>query len=720
MPKYIKGLSKDTGHIDQIEGTYRYAINAVLNDRAGAIQNEHGTSQYVELPVNTVFLDGNDSTVTIIGTIEITDGRVVIFGVTEFNRSIIYLVESTSFDNYPLSTPRATIIFASTFGQAVENEVGQLIDVDLKLNKNFPIQGTYKINPNGDLIAYWSDNKNPPRALNITRQRSHVFIEDTQLPNSYVGIIYGKDPFTSPNLNYIDRLNLFPHAGPVPHIEFKEVKNGGALKTGTYYLFLAYVDEDATQTNYITSSLPVPIVEDIESVLPIERYDGAPADSQTGKMISWTVSNINTDYEFIRPTIVSRINNVENAYVLNDVETKDIEDTNTVNVSFSMLEGYASGSIDAVTIDAVAYDTAKTLTQLDSVLYLGNLSGTKDVGYQKYANFIKLSSVCDENWNDFDPFSLGSDNLDNGFFEEPPLTAVKTQGYRDLHNIINKRGYMRDEVYAFYIAFILNDGSMSYAYHIPGREAKTDVNKDSVKNLGTLAYSNMDALVDEKTSIDLDPDLYALSGESGKLFHFYDFSSPWVLGNFNMNYWENLNEFYPNTDDYTVYDGELDTGTDLRGTNVRHHHFPSNWNGERSVIDHDYTLTVPTVNDVQVCTSYYFTFTDVENSDDTGPGNDIVLTLSSGDDYSYFQDNTPYNNTDGLAAELGGYINSPGPYQGATFLAPTDVILANGNNGSFTLHWQDGNNNSASAALDFFNPDVSGDSANLCYISYHW
>ena len=94
----------------------------------------------------------------------------------------------------------------------------------------------------------------------------------------------------------------------MPHISFKEIKNGGALKTGTYYLFLAYVDVDATQTNYITSSLPVPIVEDIESVLPIERFDGAPADSQTGKMISWTISNINTDYEFIRPTIVSRIN----------------------------------------------------------------------------------------------------------------------------------------------------------------------------------------------------------------------------------------------------------------------------------------------------------------------------------------------------------------------------------------------------------------------------
>ena len=678
MPKYIKGLNKDTGHVDQTEGTYRYAKNAILNDRAGSIQNEHGTTSHVDFLVSEINTPDNPvESITVIGTIEITDDKIVAFAVSVSSglvTSIIYLIEKSTWDNYPQPETRVTVLLVTNPQTALTvNNNDQIIDVDLKFNKNFPIEGTYKINPNGDLLVYWTDNKNPPRALNVTRQRSHVFTQANQINSLYTGIIYGKDPEESPNLNYIDRLNLFPHAGPVPHIEFKEVKNGGALKTGTYYLFLAYVDADATQTNYITSSLPVPIVEDIESVLPIERYDGASADSQTGKMISWTVSNINTDYEFIRPTIVSRINNVENAYILNDVETRGMGDS--VTVSFSMLEGYASGSTDAVIIDAVAYDTAKTLTQLDSVLYLGNLSGTKDVGYQKNANFIKLHSVIEE-WYDFDPFSLTRDNLDNGFFEDPPLNSSKESGYRDLYNIVNKRGYMRDEVYAFYIAFILNDGSMSYAYHIPGREKLKNVSKNNVLNIGTQAFGELDALVDEDDPITLaiDLDLWALSSQVGKLFHFYDFSKldvDIVLGeNINkpkMNYWENLNEFYPNTDDYKVYDGDLDTGTDLRQTNVRHHHFPSNLNEDRSTLNNYATINEPTVNQETVTTNFYFTFTDAE----TAGGNHLVLGNNNLPD-TWGEGSTPGDDLFDLFPQT---IGPGGSFEGATFLYPTNALI---------------------------------------------
>ena len=31
--KFIKGLFKDTAHIDQPEGSWRYALNAFINDK---------------------------------------------------------------------------------------------------------------------------------------------------------------------------------------------------------------------------------------------------------------------------------------------------------------------------------------------------------------------------------------------------------------------------------------------------------------------------------------------------------------------------------------------------------------------------------------------------------------------------------------------------------------------------------------------------------------
>ena len=52
-----------------------------------------------------------------------------------------------------------------------------------------------------------------------------------------------------------------------------------------------------------------------------------------------------------------------------------------------------------------------------------------------------------------------------------------------------------------------------------------------------------------------------------------------------MNYWQNATEFYPNSDNYRTFDenGQVGSG-DLRGLNVRHHHFPSNENSDRKTI----------------------------------------------------------------------------------------------------------------------------------------
>ncbi len=40
--RFLKGLFKDTGHLDQPEGTWRYALNAVLNTQKGARANVAG------------------------------------------------------------------------------------------------------------------------------------------------------------------------------------------------------------------------------------------------------------------------------------------------------------------------------------------------------------------------------------------------------------------------------------------------------------------------------------------------------------------------------------------------------------------------------------------------------------------------------------------------------------------------------------------------------
>ena len=557
MGRFTKGLVKDTSAADQPQGTWRFARNVLVNKVDGAISNEGGNKpvvsigrkspQYEEVtypgdhgsePFTDTILTGWGDVVdgySIIGAIEISDDRVVIFSV----------------NRYTYEDPQSgDIVYSGDYGRS---EVGvykagsyhtvlnlpidedETVDTDLKFDRLNPISGTYKIDAQGNLFVYWTDNVNPPRCLNITRQEKVITVG--QIPAER---LYGIPHLTSPNKNYIDRLNLFPHSGPVPHVEFESINSGGGLTTGAYSLALAYVDADLVATNYLTVDNPVFVVDDVESVLPIERYDGAEAGSQTGKSITWNITNINTDYDYLRPVIIQTVEGVRFAYQLSDLEIPE----NTRKVTFTGTEGYIQASVEDVIIDTVSYSTAKTLEQVDSVMYAGNLKGTLDVGFQKYAADIVLKPRLKE-FSEFDLFSIVGDNINNGFIEVAPPVADKENGYKSVMNSYKYRGYTRDEVYAFYIAFILNDGTMSYAYHIPGRKAEgTDLTvmaDTGLKDLGPEALN----------------------------FNFIDSSAG---SDTDMNYWRNINESYPSTDNFEG-DGFVDSDN---SRNVRHHHFPSN------------------------------------------------------------------------------------------------------------------------------------------------
>ena len=589
MGRLIKGMHRDTHASDQPEGTWRYARNAIINRVDGAVSNERGTDEGPSIGL----LPGYK----VIGTIETTNDEIVVFSVNRYQfihpdtgeistsphygRSEIGLITS---DNRYITVlnPPVGDLEDSDWVALVENGYinagGVPVDIDLKFDASYPITGTYKINANEQLIVYWTDNINPPRTLNIHRQ----LYGSNGNANPEHELVYHNKWVDTTNKNYIDQLNLFTHSGNVPNVNLHSVTSGGALVTGVYQLALAYVDEDLTVTNYVVIDNPVSIVEDVESVTPIERYDGAPAGSQSGKSIRWRVNNINDCYKFLRPVVIQTIEDQRFAFQLHDIEVgfsniepgvSQIENNQMINITFSGTEGYISTSVEDVIIDEVSYDTVKTMTQLDDVLYLGNLTGTKDIGYQPYAGDIVLTPTL-RTVTEFDPYSLITDNIENGFIEIEPLDADKANGYRDPWNAYKMRGYMRGEVYAFYIAFILNDGSMSFAYHIPGRQA----------------------ILDETDPIDPeDPEFQGADASqiaelgNAKNFHFKSYSQE--PNSNNMNFWENENEYYPSTPAFAHPAYKDEFGKPAR---VRHHHFPKNSHMEFAAVSSTSTSGVTT------------------------------------------------------------------------------------------------------------------------------
>lgn len=588
--RLIGGLFKDTSHVDQPSGSYRHAKNMTINTVYGANSVEFGNKKIADV----------SSIGIVIGTIPLDDDRVVYFVLNGSISEIGLLVGETYSTIFSPTSPQAT------------NTNGQLIDVDLKFSLSNPIKGTYKLQADGDMFVYWTDDLNPPRAFNVTRQLA-----------SPSNLLYGRDPATSPDTAFINQLNLFPHAGPVPHLGLKGVFSGGGCKTGVYYLAVGYADEDLTPTNYVSVSNPVSIVDAPEGVYPIETYDGSPSNVLTGKSIIWELTNLNTDKRFLRVSIVRKILGSLSAI---DLPMKEVDSTGSMFITYSGEETESASSLNAVLVDKVEYETSRTMEQLDSALYQGNLTSKTDLGYQKYANFIKATPVT-KCFNNFDPFVISQDFLGN----RKSNNAIIENGYRSPKNIYDYKGYQRDEVYPFYIAFVLKSGRVAYAYHIPGREALPEIDRTLLNEMdGDYIGAGNSTVIKEDRSIYDNwigaQDVINLTGTSnpqGYPYQWYDFSHLVIEGSRNMNYWMNLNEFYPDTEHFDVVDAQLplNTQTSLRPTNgvktgVRHHRFPGNKHPTYSTITKSNASEINSTiqNTLQTYTIYWYWFSGMNNT----------------------------------------------------------------------------------------------------------
>lgn len=587
MKKFLKGMFKDSERVDQLDGTYRDALNANINYLKGAIVNEQGNA--------IVSIDANKID-NIIGECTDEAGRLYVFGLSKYNNET-YSIIAVMFPKEKIYT----VLFASK---------------ELNFQPNYTIEATVKVNSKGDTILYFTDNYivksidvtgieyvsayNPPRTFNVTRQLTSTYTPED------IFKLYGSDEYT------VQKLDLFMNTGDIP--QFKEVliKEGGGVVSGTYHLALAYSDEDGNATNYMVTSNAVHIVTAREDSIPTETITGDPQGSQSNKSIYWEVTiPAKCNYSSIRPVVIQRFGgqnqeSSEFAYQLPDIELPKYNGSERdILVSYSGLETVSQSSVSEVVIDNVVYQTCKTLHQLDNVLYAANLQSRGDLGFQRFANNIKVDAVT-KSISKFDPriFTWSSLNFGYSFFKKEGLgdelnfttslypnqlnegSDVNTddfsgrvrKGYKDPKLFYKNKSFRRSEVYAFYISFVLKDGTESYAYHIPGRAAK-ELNR---LKPGVYENSNLSALEGNYYYEEV-KDNY-----SAKLYQLYD--TDLYAESTTMGFWENQNETYPFTNDFDVHGVESDGSssvipiTSIRGQKVRHHKMPSNKNKAFSYI----------------------------------------------------------------------------------------------------------------------------------------
>jgi hypothetical protein len=574
VKKFIKGMSKDAERVDQPQGTYRDALNANINDLKGAITNEQGNVLKA-------------SNIQVVGQAALPQGKILVLGIDEtISISGILLVD-------PIENTSTTL----------------LARTDLNFSVQHPIETTVRKNAKGDTLVYFTDNvyeeveteaytyvsnNNPPRVFNVDRQ-----LRALEQPGSTPLYIYEDSNFTA------DKLDILPNAGLIPRIDGIAIKEGGGLSTAAYHLALAYADEDLVETDYLVISNPVYIVKAAEDLVPMELMIGDQRGTQTKKSIVWKVRIYeDCNYKYIQPAIIRVEGGAEGIEVREVFKLEPIihpKKDDIINIVHTGIENYSTGSLDEIVTPAAKYLSAKTLTQADNRLYMANLKTRPDIGYQKFANNITIRPVV-EDIPSFEPFYVDGAILNSGYgtiydtqhtpanlgeVYEYNSTLSGERGYKDANRLFRKKGYRRGEVYALYISFILNDGTESFAYHIPGRAPEKLYKYNGNLLTEFYEYTPISNIGWDLTSFNVSGANGPTPGEwldsTARVCDLYD-TSIWELEtNHETGYWENEDEIYPDTEDFDIWDVDaygnaVNTNTSLRNQKVRHHKLPSNHN----------------------------------------------------------------------------------------------------------------------------------------------
>ena len=415
-------------------------------------------------------------------------------------------------------------IFFLANPETKESEIGYMSNNDciylplvnatcLNFNINHPIQKVVHKITSCTTEIYWTDGLNPRRYLDI---------DNIPYIQTYASDLC--DPQFTNKLD-CNQLELQPNFS-IPQLEVVNIGTGGDLTAGTYQFSIQYSDANGFgYSSYYSVTNPTPIA-DPQLTTPNFNY-------QVGRSIDLSISNLDVtgQWQYYNLAVIKTINAITSVEL---VGTYFIDEVSTLITYTGQNPSQIRLTIEDIFEKFPFYEVAQDVTMVRDVLVWDQLTTIDKVNYQRIANQITLQ------WQSY--------------------RIPNTETYADALNATNLRGYMRDEVYAFEIVFLLKNGKQTDGFHIPGRTANGN-------DLFPVSPTNNDFIGEPDPLTGTSPwwKIYngaTVEGFSPEYVNTSSYKGNYQFGNFA--YWES-------TDTYPC--NELVWG-DLSNQPIRHHKFP--------------------------------------------------------------------------------------------------------------------------------------------------
>lgn len=218
-----------------------------------------------------------------------------------------------------------------------------------------------------------------------------------------------------------DQLRLHPLVTQ-PCVSVKKAQGAGQLNNGSYQAVVAYSEKGIRLTDY---SIP-------STVQSLWDHTGI------GGALEVSVNNLDQDFEEYELVIISVVNQQTIAKKIGNYSVRQ----NTVQVDL-INAGLPTVDISIIPLRSIIYEKSEKMFNVAGYLIRTGVTTQPYFNYQELANQIQAQWVS----------------------VEYPVNYYFHGG--------NAVGYMRDEVYAFFIRWVYKTGARSASFHIPGREANS-------------------------------------------------------------------------------------------------------------------------------------------------------------------------------------------------------------------------------------------------------
>ncbi len=542
---FIKGLNKDSDPSFVKQGMWTHARNASNNTASGdlgTISNEESNVLCAKVMTASNFTNKD-----IIGSIHLFSDKWVIY-------SVLY----DQFDGKPLRSEIGLFEEDTCRYRTIVN------DPCLNFNKLNLITGASRLKDDCSWEVYWADDLNPDRHMNIGDPK--LWIDE---PYEFQGgangsntINYYSNGVSSPILwpgvpwketctesvetpqgaerleckickpiNELDCNELrIARLVKTPCLNLKKGLQPGTLGNGSYAVTMAYTIDRVRVTNYFSVGYPQPIYfdPDLRGSLEVDvDVDSEAFDEFELVLIRFTNQNL-------------------------DSRRIGYYSTRTQNIIIDLFTDQNPNiDKDAILLKDYVFEQSKQITAASDYLLRIGPTSKFDFNYQPLANLIQAEWISVE--------------YDEKYYFDGGKNA----------------GYLRDEIYAYFIRWVYDTGDKSASYHIPGRPPGDYVTPAGAITTDTATLN--DGNNSETTALYDDNQIFEVLNTATQTSTVQEVLEDGgkVIASGRMGYWQS-SELYPDdrpdiwNSSSHCWTGVTAEDYDLCGEQIRHHKFPDN------------------------------------------------------------------------------------------------------------------------------------------------